>query len=287
MYCKKCGKDQDNDVCFSCQEKILSDKKTAHKASWGWGKWLAVIIVIVVLALIRITGSLADKNNSDTANDIFNDVVYGTSQSKDTNIVNATSDLFKSYKEEWSKRFPFTITLDNSNVLEFESFETKIAIKDSIDILNGSIAELGNLDNLFAELRQSATKKINSLNTLSEDDKKDILEAFYESLDNEDRIYYTKRRYETLKAFYEEILNLYKFLLLNFDDYYIDFDENNEENIFFYSDSNISKYNNFMIGIESKRRRFLEAENALYEYSDQKLKDQGVDINLKDLQNSI
>ncbi len=247
----------------------------------------SAIGVLVTLSILISTAvySLNQYTAKDTT-PIFEDALYGTQQSGDTKLVSVLSEIFKGYREAATKKFPFTIALDSSNVLEFDSFETKVALQSSISLLKSSITELNKASQILLEVKEEAREKIRNSN-LSEEDKADILVGFNKSANNTDQSYYTTRRYQTLKQSYEEMLKLYQFLLANFNDYEIGFDENSEESIFFSSDTNINIYNNHMVNIQKASIRFTEAEAALLEFANKQLKNTGIDVKAEDIQNSL
>jgi len=261
----------------------------AEKTFWQKNNNLLRSVIGVLLTLgILISTAVYGLNQykAKDATPILEDALYGTQQSGDTKFVGVLSDIFKGYYEATTKKFPATIALDSSNVLEFDSFETKASLQSSISLLKSSIAELSRADQILLEVKEEAREKIRNSN-LSEEDKADVLGGFNKSANNTDQSYYTTRRYQTLKQSYEEMLKLYQFLLANFNDYEIGFDENGEENIFFTSDININTYNTHMANIQKASLRFVEAEAALLEFMNQQLKNQGIDMKAEDIQNSF
>lgn len=256
-----------------------------------WKKYKRSLIItligmgsIVILAFtINSHIQSAKRNNPDL---VFKDALYGTNLSGDSKFANLMGDILREYQESTKKKFPATLSIDTSNVLEFDSYETKISLQSSISLLQASISELAKADQLLAEVKEEARNKIKN-SDLSESDKADVLSGFNNSAGDTNRAYLTKRRYETLKLSYAEILRLYQFLLLNFNDYEIGFDDNNDERIFFTSDKNIEIYNQYLVDIQKASLKFAEAEKSLKDSTDQSLKDKGINITSDDIINSI
>lgn len=270
-------------------ENIANESGDTSKTFWRKHTNLlkGIISVLVTFGILVVTIAYTiNEYRSQDVTPILEDALYGTQQSGDKEFVGVLSDVFKGYYEATTKKFPATIALDSSNVLEYDSFETKASLQSSISLLKASISELSRADQILLEVKDEAREKIRNSN-LSEEDKADVLGGFNKSANNTDQSYYTTRRYQTLKQTYDEMLQLYQFLLTNFNDYEISFDDNGEENIFFYSDVNIDTYNAHMTDIQKASLRFQEAEAALLAFVNQNLKDQGIDIKAEDIQNSL
>lgn len=270
-------------------EVSVSDSDNVKKSFWNKHNNLisALIGVLITLGiLIATVVYTVNEYRSQNVTPIIEDALYGTQQSGDSELAKVTSDVFKGYYETSTKKFPATIALDSSNVLEYDSFETRAQLQSSISLLKESVAELSRADQVFLEIKEEARERIRNSN-LSEEDKADVLSGFNKTANNTDQSYYTIRRYQTLKQTYEEMLQLYQFLLANFDDYKIEFDDNGEENIYFYSDANIDIYNAHMADIRKASLRFQEAEAALLEFANQVFKNQGIDIKAEDIQSSF
>lgn len=270
-----------NDSLESSKTTEKDSKKKPKKLFRTTGFVAGTLVILIATAIWSI--------NTYTPTDvtpIIEDAIYGTNQSEQIEFVDLLSQIFSGYQQGQSKEFPATLALDSSNVLEFDSYETKESLKNSIDLLSQSISELDRADEIIRLLKEEAREQIRD-SYLSEEEKASMLSSFNSSANDADRTYLTQRRYKTLQQTYQEMLELYNFLLSNFSDYEIDFDEYGYENIFFYSDKNINLYNTHMEEIQKASLRFVEAEEALIENVNKQFSAEGVDINAEDLVNSI
>ena len=242
------------------------------------------ILVITLIILISSATSTYRTYTSADVTSIMQDALYGTNKSGETKYVSLITEIFNSYNDNFTKNFTKTIEIDSSEVLEFSSFETLNTLNYNIELLEASIAELDGFREILNETKEKTRERIRNNPNLSENEKIEVLAGFNNSVNSVDREYLINKRYQSLQNTYEEVLELYNFIYLNYYDYFIDFDENYVENIYFYTDENIDIYNMYMVEIEKDTFRFLEADQAFIDYTNQQFKNNGIDITAEDIQ---
>lgn len=269
LYLVKKSKKEDALLDQDEKDDSLSKKKQLPKT--------LTFIVLATLVLVGIGYNTYSENKPYNVNSMALDALYGTNVSGENDITDALRGVFDKYKEQYQLQFSANIALDASNVLEYDSFETGAELTKSINLLRNAIKELEASDETQETIKESIREYIRQLD-FSEDFKLEMLRGFNESVNNSEKKYLINRRSELLVESYTEMLGLYNFLYANFNDYYIDFDEFGEENIFIYSDENIDTYNKYMKDIGYSSLRFQESEQALFDYMNERLTEQGIDI---------
>lgn len=234
-------------------------------------RYLRIILVVSAIIIFSAGSSIAKYNAQKDTYDLFKDVLSGKSESSSV-YTQVVSEVLSYYKAENQRMFPYNSQLESSDILEYGSFKTKVRISATVVNIKGALEELRDYGTSYAGMLIGA-KAIISGSNLSESQKKEMLVGFEESATNSTNLALRGDKISTQIEYYEKVLSLYEFLLANFDDYKIEIDEENEEQIAFYSDRNITRYNQLI----SEVQILAKAHVAAYErYSEATKQNTGV-----------
>jgi hypothetical protein len=226
------------------------------------------IFILGVFIVVFIAGSsFATHNSNKEIGEMVNNSLNGNFDPKNKGYDRVLAEIFAYYKDSNNVFFPYTTKLSTSDVLEFSSYKTKNDLIRTMDNLKGSIEELRNHDNNFAKLTSGA-KDIIFKSSLSDKEKQDMLIGFEKGYQGNKELRQNKALAQAV--FYEKVLSLYEFLLANFDDYQIKSTDGGEESIYFYTDRNITRYNQIYSEVQTLAQSYVKAENALKENLDNK-----------------
>lgn len=226
------------------------------------------IAIVGIFIVVFIAGSsLATKNSNKEMGEMVKKSLSGEFDPKNKGYDRVMAEIFEYYKVANNTFFPYTTKLSNSDVLEFSSYKTKESLTSTMDNLKGSIEELHNHDSNFLKLTSGA-KDIISKSNLSDKEKQDMIIGFEKGYQGNMVLRQNKALAQVV--FYEKVLSLYEFLLANFDDYQIKSENGGEESIYFYSDRNITRYNQIYSEVQTLAQTYVKTENALKEKLDSK-----------------
>lgn len=244
---------------------------------------VTIFVLLVIAALV-----LSDSPESDSSKDItknVEDAVYGTNQTGDDKITNLLREVVSIVRERHTTDLSNNNALDQSDIYEASSYETKTDLQRIITLLEQSINELKQTENIVQESYQQIEQMIRENKDLTETERVEALKIFRERITNTESIAVRKERADALVDLYEVSLDYYKFLLREFDDYVIQSNESSERTIAFYSEENRKIANGYLAEISLKSEIFLKADNAQKEYMQSRFSEERVNMNVDDLYN--
>lgn len=247
---------------------------------------LSILFILVYVMGIFAWIALSDKSEQNITTNL-EDALYGTNQTEGDHITQVLSEIFIEVKKGGAVYFKNSLALDNSDILEISSYETREDLMRSITTVKASIVELENSEISHKKLQSDIELAIKNTELLSEKEKVEALNSFNENKSDVTKDTYRRERSKTLTDFYRSVLSYYEFLYKNFDDYVIQADENNERNIAFYSDINITTANNWLADISKKATTFEQADKKYMDYMQTSLNEMGVDMKATDIQNAL
>jgi len=222
------------------------------------------------------------KQTTEMVKNVYEDASKGTNKSSEENqkYVEIISSIMSYYSNESSKLLSAYEKIENSDVLEYSSFESENNMMQLVE----DISDYKNqLNNYYANLDKviNRTKDLVMSSELSDEDKGGLISGFEKVVND---VELTKLRIEyidSLKKHTDTVLDLYNFLINNYYDYEIGM-EGLEENIYFYSDSNILEYNNYIELIDKYSNEFIFAQNNYYKRGNEIFDEFGLDMTVQE-----
>lgn len=219
------------------------------------------LFIVGLAVTVFFVGSFYASHNQDKeVGSMLKQSLDGNFDAKNKGMDVVMARVFASYKESNQKLFPYSLKLETSDILEYSSFKTKEKLTSSMDIIKGSLEEYSEYNSKF-EIMLSNARQVITESELSDKDKSEMLKGFNES--QKTNATAREKMVTTQIAFHEKVLSLYEFLLANFDDYKIQTDTNGEESIAFYSERNITRYNQISTEIQTLAQEATSARTVL------------------------
>lgn len=242
-----------------------------------------LFIMIAPFVLVLLVGSFyaSHKQNQEITNEFKSALNGQTTDSEYSKILN---QVFVYFKQESEASFHYSHQLDNSNVLEAESFASKSSIAQINEMLTNTLAELDSYDETMTKALNGARQMIQNSN-LSESQKTEMLTGFNKGAGDQESNRLGKARVVAMRNFYEKVLTLYEFMLANFNDYKIQSDSSGNSQVSFYSDTNITRYNQIYADVQRLATEYVKANKEFTDYKDKNFKDGGINVNSSDVQN--
>lgn len=242
-----------------------------------------LIITVVPFLLIFIVGvSYATYKENQQLTNQFKGALSG--EVGDSEYSAVLNQVFSYYKEQSGLQFPYLHQLDNSNFLEADSFKSKDSIKQMTGLLTNALTELDANDEKMAKVIQGAKLVIQN-SQLSQNQKAEMIVGFDKSFSDQESRTLSKNRILAMRNFYEKTLSLYEFMLANFDDYKIETDSTGNYQPAFYSETNITRYNQISSDVQNLSAKFQTANDAFIAHTNKGFSGEGIDINASDVQN--
>jgi|SRR3989339_629319 len=297
MFCIKCGNkiEKKDNFCLKCDPAILEKNNNKQNIKTFFGKGTFVVFLIFVMVVSAViarfgTSSIIDyfqsesshKQTTEMVKNVYEDASKGTNKSSEENqkYVEIISSIMSYYSNESSKLLSAYEKIENSDVLEYSSFESENNMMQLVE----DISDYKNqLNNYYANLDKviNRTKDLVMSSELSDEDKGGLISGFEKVVND---VELTKLRIEyidSLKKHTDTVLDLYNFLINNYYDYEIGM-EGLEENIYFYSDSNILEYNNYIELIDKYSNEFIFAQNNYYKRGNEIFDEFGLDMTVQE-----
>lgn len=294
LYCTKCGKEitGGNGFCANCGAGVITSKdiaKAEKKSSIL--KVLAAFILgfLVVAGVIGgIVGLIKQKKDAESAK-IFNDALKGsdTVSPENKKYADYLQKILDYHKSANADLFPLCTKLDNSEVLSYSTFKTEELLKIYISDIDGCIKEYDGYEEKYDLLVKKAIKKNEELvqsENFSEEEKRGEIEGFVATVVDAKKKELALKQAVALQNYNKDALKIYNFLLANFFDYEIDYDEYNELNIYFYSDENIDAYNKLLDEFNVSYNIFIGVKEEINAYTNLRLKKSGTDVKAEDIE---
>ncbi len=241
-----------------------------------------LFIMIAPFVLVLLVGSFyASHKQSQQLTSEFKTALSGQSGSGQYSEV--LNQVFSYYKSQSAIEFPYSHELDNSDMLEMKSFESKDSINQISGILKNTLTELDSYDSKMNEIIQGARSIIQNSN-LSQSEKDEALAGFDKSFEDQTSQDLGSKRIVAMRNLYEKVLTLYEFMLANFDDYQIKTNDSGNQQVYFYTDSNITRYNQISADVQKLSIEFQKANDEFIAYKNKNFKSSGLDINATDVQ---
>ena len=297
MFCIKCGNkiEKKDNFCLKCDPAILEKNNNKQNIKTFFGKGTFVVFLIFVMVVSAViarfgTSSIIDyfqsesshKQTTEMVKNVYEDASKGTNKSSEENqkYVEIISSIMSYYSNESSKLLSAYEKIENSDVLEYSYFESENNMMQLVE----DISDYKNqLNNYYANLDKviNRTKDLVMSSELSDEDKGGLISGFEKVVND---VELTKLRIEyidSLKKHTDTVLDLYNFLINNYYDYEIGM-EGLEENIYFYSDSNILEYNNYIELIDKYSNEFIFAQNNYYKRGNEIFDEFGLDMTVQE-----
>jgi hypothetical protein len=268
------------------ESKIIKPEKKSFA-----GKFLWIFIVIVILGLLGSYFEAQDQEESQKeVSTILNDAIKNTDTAADDNqkYVKYLRGILNYYKDENEKMFPSCLAIEDSDILEFSSYETNISLNLHIGNLKKCLAEYENFEQKYDNLLDSSVvfaEQSAKNYGFSSEDTEDVLKGYKSKLYNTEKRRLAVNRAEALVAHYEKILEVYEFLSDNYYDYEIGPDEYGLDTVLFYTDASLDGYNRLAGQTDITSANYLAAEKALNDYMTSRLDEQGLDVDIDDINN--
>lgn len=243
-----------------------------------WNKFKKPIIAVALFLLVLFIGSYyaSYKENKQLTNEFKTALSGQKGSSQYSEVLN---EMFGYYKNQSDIQFPDLHKLDNLNILEPQSFASKNSINQVSKTLKSALIELDSYDEKMNAVILGARSIIQNSN-LSQTEKDQMLSGFDKSFQDQQSKQLSNARIVAMRNFYEKVLSLYEFMSANFEDYQIQNDQ-----VSFYSDNNIARYNQIVADVQKLAAEFQKANNEFTAYKDASFKSGGIDINSTDVQN--
>ena len=204
------------------------------------------------------------------------DVIYDTDTSLPENkkYVDVTKKIYEPIRLEYKS---FSKTVDSmylSDLFELSSFKDIKRMKNIVSDLNIMIIEWEKYDKKLLETKNNA-KNI-AIENLGESKGNEFYSGFEEGFNRS--FVYAKRYNDTGKDYFNNIISLYNFLIANYSDYEIDYDEYGEENIYFYSSYGLNTYNKYIEENNKLYENYILSEKEYNNYMNNNLKEYGMSV---------
>lgn len=244
-------------------------------------KRLFVVIGPFLLIFIIGVSYATFKENKQLTNE-FRGALNGQDTGGEYSAV--LNQVFSYYKEQSALKFPYLHQLDSSNFLEADSFKSKDSIKSMTSLLTNALAELDANDQKMAEVIQGAKLVIQN-SDLSQNQRAEMIVGFDKSFSDQESRTVSKNRTLAMRNFYEKTLNLYEFMLANFDDYKIETDSAGNYQPAFYSGTNITRYNQISSDVQDLAVKFQTANDAFIARTNKGFSREDIGIDANEVQN--
>ncbi len=238
---------------------------------------LSILITIGILASIFIiTNIFEEKEVKQEVGQVMKDLLYDneTNSPEYKKYVEVFTKIYEPIKIEYGEFKKVGESVNLSDLLEYSSFQSLEEMNRIVEDLNLLIEAWIEYENKVIETKERAENIIRE--SFDKQEAEVILSSFIEgyNLSKAETNKYTT----TGKKYINKILSLYEFLIINYDYYYIDYDETGEQNIFFYYDNDIDRYNKYMEDIYTLAIEFVATETEYYDYINNYFKDYGITV---------
>ncbi len=269
----------------SDRQKVLGGKKSRQKYLAIFGV-LILTLVLFAMAVGSTPTNVSQKDEEEITKN-FQDALYGTDQSSDAEMSAVLRDMLQQMQVGNAIYYKNTLALDSSDVLEISSYETRNDLIRIISLIEGAMEEQKGSEQHLEKQMDQIEQSVKASTLLSDDRKVNFLKGFNEGLNDIEKGVLRRERTETLINYYESVLIYYNFLTKNFDDYIIQVDENNERNIAFYTDANITKYNALIEDIGQKSLVAMQADKKFIEYTQANFDESGINVDAEEFRNAL
>lgn len=257
-----------------------------------------IIFFIIVLIFCGIAGSVEDENKKKEQEKIMQDVIkeqkekmvqdviYNseTSLPENKKYVDITKKMFESIKVERKK---LEATFNNTNLsdlLEYSSFKNVERMKEVVRELNLLMVAWGKYDKKMLEAVDNMQNDIRNM-AIKDLGEKEGEKVYLSSKKYFDKNFVVAEKYNNAgRNYFNEIISLYNFLIVNYDDYEIDYDEHGEETIYFYSENSAYKFNQHTEEVNKLYDKYVLLEKEYNDYMNNVLGK--YNISLDDIENS-
>lgn len=255
------------------KEKVSNGNKTKTR----------IVFFIVVLMFFGILGSIEDENEKKETGNILQDIVYDTetSSSENKKYVDVTRKIYKPMKSEYKELNTTINAISSSDLLEPSSFKDIEKMKKIVSDLNSLITKLEKYKKKVLETKDNAREI--AIESLGEAEGEIFYSDFEEGFNKV--FVYMKKNNDAGKEYFNNLISLYNFLINNHSDYEVDYDEYGEENIYFYSDYNLNKSNQYIKENNELYEKLILSENEYNDYVNNNLKEYNLSVD--DIENSF
>lgn len=244
-------------------------------------KDLSVMIIPFVLVLLIGSFYASHKQNQQITNEVKSALNGQNTDSEYSKILN---QVFSYFKQQSENLFQYSRQIDSSNILEAESFVSKNSITQINKMLTNALTELDSYDEAMSKAINGAREMIQN-SDLSESQKTEMITGFNKGAGDQESNRLGKARVVAMRNFYEKVLTLYEFMLANFDDYKIQADSSGNSKVLFYSDTNITRYNQIYSDVQKFATEYVKANKEFTDYKDKNFKNDGINVNSEEIQN--
>ena len=217
-----------------------------------------------------------DENEKKETENILRDIIYNTETSSPENkkYIDVIKKIYEPVKVEHKRINTVFNSMYLSDLLEYSSFKDIERMKKIVSDLNLLIIELEKYDKKMLEIKDNARNI--AMEDLGEVDGEKAYLSFEEGFSK--TFVYIEKCDNAEKKYFSNIISLYNFLIANYNDYEIDYDEYGEENIYFYSDYNLNKFNQYTEKNNRLYESYLLSEKEYNNYVNNNLKEYGMSI---------
>jgi len=241
---------------------------------------LALVIVFIGTIAWMISPIFTNKSGED-ASVFINDVIQGTSNSQNQELVSLIRDLSAAVNNIEKENLPNSNALVESDYLEYSSYRTLENVRNIKNLSKKASEEQLELPKIRTEVMSEFATKIEN-STLSVEEKEALTERITKPLPQE-----TKARIDASYAYYQALYNLYAFLETQYNDYTLKTDSAGGFEIFFASNSNTSQYNNLVDQIDIKANILNQAVAKENVYLESVLSSSGIDMSADEFQSQM
>lgn len=249
-----------------------------------------VLLVLLIIGVVRgvISGAIGSFNKTADKQEVSNIIKdslnnTNTSSAENTKYVNVLKQVFEYYKSEVPKLIPSVEGIESLHLLEVESYKTRANINAILITLNNIASDLNNFEQRYQVVIANSKNVLNS-NVLTANEKAEVIKSFDDAVDDAQ----TKQvRFKLISSLQDLIAKekvLYQFMLTNFNKYEVQYDpEIAGDNVFFYSNTNVDKFQKLISDIDLSRQNYEIAQAAYDKNADSRLSEYG--LTSKDLEN--
>lgn len=278
MYCKKCNRETSGEesFCSFCGEELYEQSNKIKPNKNNKRKTTAIFFIAVVLTLFIILGLTGSKDKEKEIGKEIKNLINKTEVSNPENekYADVIKKVYEPIEAEYESFNEVFDSADLSDLLEFSSFREIERMKNIVSDLNAIMIAWEKYDKKESEVMNNVEHIV--IESLGESEGKRFYSNFEESF-NQSLIYGQKYN-NAGKDYHNNIILLYNFLIANYNDYKIDYDENGEEGMYFYSEHSLNAFDKYVEDSNRLSENYIQSEKEYVNYMNNKFKKYGISI---------
>ncbi len=231
---------------------------------------------LVILGLVAIAiGAFIQQQRlrearEKEAGNVIKDVLTGSQSASDSRQVILVKAIYDNIKTASLSAIPHDLKLAETDLLRISSYADKAHMVQLESDLNSAITEFQIYQTNYSSIVIAALDDALKQDTSGTEWKKGFREGFLETYENPQMSKLIKNKFDTTISLYQEISELYQFLIVNFDKYDIDYANENSDQlqIYFQDQSELDKFNSFNEEIQKRSVLFQQSQQDLLNYMD-------------------